>query len=422
MSIALIDATSMYASAEKIFDPAIRHRPVIVLSNNDGAIVAMCPLAKRLGDKLGIKKFSPYFLHAKAAEQAGFVVRSSNYELYADISQRLMDTCSQFGETHVYSIDECFMRFPEHYNAQMLETLGHTIRKTVWRHVRLPVGVGFGASMTLAKAANHASKKLPGATGVACISSVSDSQRILSQMQCTDIWGIGRRLGKHLETMNIHNAWQLSQQCPVLMGKKFSVLIENTVQELSGKPRFCWDDVRAAKKEIYSTRSFGQRVSDKHVLHRSLSGHVETASRKLRQQHSLSRAMVVFAASSPHDVQPFFKKSVLHKFAVPTADTRLLLKATAQCIDAIYKPGVQYYKSGISLVDLIDEKFNQADLFAQATDDTRLMNTLDSINQKFGRNTLSFASKGSQAGFAMRREFLSGCATTRWQDIPTIKC
>ncbi|QPG05488.1 Y-family DNA polymerase [Salinimonas marina] len=422
MSIALIDATSMYASAEKIFDPTIRKRPVIVLSNNDGAIVAMCPLAKRLGESLGIKKFAPYFMHAKAAKQAGFVVRSSNYELYADISQRMMDTCSQFGETHIYSIDECFMRFPEHYNMAMLEALGHTIRKTIWRQVRLPVGVGFGPSLTLAKAANHASKKLPGAMGVACLNNENTRHRVLTQMQCTDIWGIGRRLGKHLNTMGIANAWQLSQQCPALMRSRFSVLVENTVRELSGERRFSWDEQRAAKKEIYSTRSFGQRVSDKQLLHRSLIGHAEVASRKLRQQGSLSGAMMIFAASSPHDTQPFYKKSVMHRFAMPTADTRQMLKAVAASVETVFKPGVEYYKSGVGLIDLVAETHHQGDLFAQSDDDSALMSTLDKINQRFGRNSLNFASKGSQTGFAMRRDFLSACPTTRWQEIPTIKC
>ena len=422
MSIALIDATSMYASAEKIFDPRIRKRPVIVLSNNDGAIVAMCPIAKRLGEPLGIKKFSPYFMHAKAAKQAGFVVRSSNYELYADISQRMMDTCSQFGETHVYSIDECFMRFPEHYSSATLEALGNTIRKTIWRQVRLPVGVGFGPSLTLAKAANHASKKLPGAMGVACVNHKAARRQVLSQMQCADIWGIGRRLAKHLDAMGIMNAWQLSQQCPTLMRNRFSVLVENTVRELTGEPRFSWDEQRAAKKEIYSTRSFGQRISDKQLLHRSLIGHAEVAGRKLRHQGSLCGAMMIFAASSPHDTQPFYKKSVMHRFAFSTADTRHMLKAVTASVEALYKPGVQYYKSGVGLVDLVDEAHYQGDLFVQPDDDSGLMSTLDKINQRFGRNTLNFASKGTQTGFAMRRDFLSACSTTRWQEIPTIKC
>ncbi len=420
--LALIDATGMYASAEKVFDPTIRNKPVIVLSNNDGCIVAMCPIAKRLGKKLGINKFGPYFQVADKARKAGFVVKSSNYELYADISQRMMETCESFGETHIYSIDECFMRFPEEYTKDYLEALGHDLRKTIWRHVRLPVGVGFGPSLTLAKAANHASKKLPGATGVALIATYNDRKHVLSQMACDDVWGVGRRLAKRLDVMGIKNAWQLAEQPAKKIRKDFSILMENTVRELKGEAYYQWDTVRPAKKEIYSTRSFGKRVTCPVELKNALSGHGETASRKMREQNSLCAGMVIFAASSPHDNAPYFKKSVYHQFEIPTCDTRIILSAISAALPQLYKSGTRYYKCGVGLVDLHDSQYQQQDLFAVSQDDPGLMKMLDSINSRYGRHTLQFASRGIEQKFDMKREFLSKRATTRWRDIPRVVC
>ena len=416
---ALCDVTSAYASAEKIYDPTLRDKPIIVLSNNDGAVVALCPIAK----SLGFKKFVPYFQIASAARAAGVVVKSSNYELYQDVANRLFSTLERFcDDVHEYSIDEAFLAFDCALNDRNWYALGHEIKKTVWREVKIPVGVGFGQTPTLAKAANHAAKKLPGFKGSATINTYADRKHILSQMPAEEVWGIGSRLAKRLAAMNVNTAFELAQQDPKKMRKLFSILVESTVRELNGELRLTWDDVRPNKKEIYSTRSFSERIAQPDALKQALAFHAEIAGSKLRKQHSLAGAITLFAANSPHDNVPYVKRTAFKSFVTPTADTREFTKAISETIPRLFLPGVNYYKAGIGLLDICDASYHQGDLFAPTTDDPALMKTLDNINQRFGRDTMSFAAKGITRPFDMKREFLSKRFTTKWTDIPKIKC
>ncbi|MDP5032255.1 Y-family DNA polymerase [Paraglaciecola sp.] len=419
---ALCDVNSMYASCEKVFNPAIRNKPVVVLTNNDGCICAACGIAKRMG--IG-KKFVPYFQVKEALDKAGAVIRSSNYELYADLSQRMMDTCARFApDINVYSIDECFLYYGKGSSAppQGWDALATAIRKTVWREVRLPIGIGMGLTPTLAKAANHASKRIEGFNGVAVIDSEVKRKLILSHMGVTDVWGVGNRLGRRLNVMGIQTAWDLANQNPTKIRKDFSILVEGTVRELNGEVRHSWDGVRAAKKEIYSTRSFGQRITDATQLHSALASHAEVVASKLRRQKSLTSAMSVFASSSPHDSEGFFSKSYFHRFTVPTNDTRNIINVTQAAMQTLFKPGIRYYRCGVGLVDLHREELFQHDLFDQSTDSPKLMSCIDTINARFGRSTVHIAAKGFEQKFAMRREFLSPQYTTRWSDIPKIIC
>jgi DNA polymerase V len=419
---ALCDVNSMYASCEKVFDPAIRNKPVVVLTNNDGCICAACGIAKRMG--IG-KKFVPYFQIKKELEAAGAVIRSSNYELYADLSQRMMDTCARFApEMNVYSIDECFLYYGKSPTPPSggWDDLAYMIRKTVWREVRLPICVGVGESPTLAKAANHAAKRIEGFEGVAIIDTEQKRQLVLSQMAVTDVWGIGSRLGKRLNFMGVKTAWDLANKDPTQIRKDFSILVEGTVRELNGEVRNSWDAVRASKKEIYSTRSFGQRITGSTELAYALASHAEIVSTKLRKQKSLACAMTVFASSSPHDHTGYFSQSFFHRFTVPTSDTRNIIKITEEALSVLFQPGIRYYRCGVGLVDLHCEQLYQYDLFNQSCDDPKLMSCMDSINARFGRSTLHMAAKGFEQKFAMRREFLSAQYTTKWSDIPKIMC
>ena len=308
---ALVDAVSFYASAEKVFDPAIRSKPVVVLTNNDGCVCAICPIARRLN----IPKFGPYFKVKHLLEQNNVVIRSSNYELYADLSDKMMNIIARFCDTqHIYSIDESFLHF-DGYTSLIKDwhEYGHTIRRTVWRETKLPVGVGFGPTPTLAKAANHAAKKLSGFNGVAVINSEQTRQAILQRMSCEDVWGIGRRLAKKLKIMNIHTAWDLAQQNPRAMRRAFSVVVERTVSELNGITCLNWDDVRQDKREIYSTRSFGERICEPTALKTALINHVTTVANKLRAQHSLTHQLYIFAASGAHE-NKYYKKSFVKLF------------------------------------------------------------------------------------------------------------
>lgn len=416
---ALCDVTSAYASAEKIYDPTLRDKPLIVLSNNDSCCVALCPIAK----SLGFKKFVPYFQFAKEAKAAGVVIKSSNYELYQDVANRLFSTLERFSDhVYEYSIDEAFLAFDSTLKDRDWYALGHEIKKTVWREVKIPIGVGFGPTPTLAKAANHAAKKLPGFTGSATINTYADRKNILSQMDVSDTWGVGSRIAKRLHALGIKDAFSLSQQPPKKIRKLFSILLENTVRELNGEVRLSWDDVRPNKKEIYSTRSFSQRVVNQSDLKKALASHAEIATGKLRKQKSVARSMTLFAANSPHDNSHYVKRSVFVSFVMPTSDTREFLNAITEAMPKLFLPGIQYYKAGLGLLDIQDEHYLQGDLFTTQKCDHTLMAAIDNINNRYGRNTMNFASKGIDRPFDMKRKFLSKSFTTRWSDIPKIKC
>ena len=419
---ALCDVNSMYANCEKVFDPSIRKKPVVVLTNNDGCICAACGIAKKLG--VG-KKFLPYFQVKKELEEAGAIVRSSNYELYADLSQRMMDTCARFApDINIYSIDECFLYYGKNASPPELgwDDLAQVVRKTVWREVRLPICVGVGPTPTLAKAANHAAKRMDGFQGTAVIDNDVQRKHILSNMALTDIWGIGNRLGKRLNFMGVQTAWDLANKNPTQIRKDFSILVESTVRELNGEVRHTWDDARPSKKEIYSTRSFGQRITEKSELQQAMASHCETVAAKLRRQKSLASAMTLFASSSPHDEEGYFKKSFFHRFEVPTNDTRIIMRVIDNAISELFQSGVRYYRCGVGLVDLHCEHLYQFDLFSQSLDNPKLMSCIDNINARFGRSTMQFAAKGTEQKFAMRRQFLSPQYTTKWDDVPKIIC
>ena len=420
---ALCDVNSMYASCEKVFDPSIRNRPVVVLTNNDGQICAACGIAKRMG--IG-KKFVPFFQVKDELEQAGAVIRSSNYELYAALSQRLMDTCSKFApHTHIYSIDECFLFYGKHSTYIPPEGwVQHAtnIRRTVWREVRLPIGVGIAKTPTLAKAANHAAKRIEGYNGIAVIDNEQTRKHILTNMNVTDVWGIGRRIGARLNALGITTALQLANQPPALVRKQFSVLAESTVHELNGRVMLNWDEVRAPKKEIYSSRSFGQRITEFAQLRYALAVHAEIAAAKLRRQGGLANSLTIFATSSPHDSSGYYRKSVFHRFTVPTADSRLIMAACTQAVETIFKEGIRFYRCGVGLLDLSDASSYQLDLFSQTTDSPGLMQLIDSINHKYGRGTVHLAGQGAGHKFTMRREFLSPQFLTRWADLPRLHC
>jgi DNA polymerase V len=415
----LVDAVSYYASAEKVFDPSIRNKPVVVLTNNDGCICAVCPIAK----KLGVPKFTPYFKIKHLLAKHNVVIRSSNYELYAELSERMMNVIARYADnSYVYSIDESFLHF-KNYDSLIKNwhQYGHDIRRTVWRETRLPVGVGFGTTPTLAKAANHASKKLSGFDGVAVINDNASRKEILSRMLLTDVWGIGSCLGKRLSILGIKNAWELANQSPKVMRKQFSVVVERTVNELNGIPCLHWDDVRQDKKEIFSTRSMGQRVTDYHTLKAAITSHGCIVTRKTRKQNSLIKRLLIFASSSPHD-DNYYKKSLIYEFPVATDNTLKIAEAISCVFDSIYLSGVNFYRCGVGAIMLENHQFKQQDMFNASVNNPKLMKCYDSINHRYGNGTVEVAAAGQQDKWQMRRNFLSPSYTTKWRDIPKIIC
>lgn len=416
---ALVDATSFYASAEKVFDPSIRKKPVVVLSNNDGCIVAASPEAK----KLSIPKFEPYFKLKHQLAKHNVVIRSSNYELYADLSDKMMAVINQFSDKHyVYSIDEAFLKFDGYDNViPNWYDYGQLIRRTVWRSTKLPVGVGFGPTPTLAKAANHAAKKFPDATGVAVIDNEKNRKHILSRLALGDVWGVGKRLSKKLNLFGINTALDLANQSPKHMRKQFSVVLERTIEELNGHTCLSWDDVKQRKKEIYSTRSFGERVTCPHALKASLITHCAIVTKKLRQQHSLAKRIIIFAHSSPFE-DGYYKKSFIQALPVASCDSTVFANVVNTIFPQLYKPCVRYYKAGIGAIELEDDSFVQTDMFNASQDKPKLMQCMDEINKRYGVTSACLASEIQSNDWHMKRTFLSPRYTTYWPDIPRVKC
>jgi DNA polymerase V len=416
---ALVDAVSFYASAEKVFDPSIRNKPVVVLTNNDGCICAVCPIARRLG----IPKFKPYFQIKALLQKHGVVVRSSNYELYADLSERMMNVISRYCDNqYIYSIDESFLQF-KNYTGIIKDwhQYGHEIRRAIWKETRLPVGVGFGTTSTLAKAANHAAKKLAGYNGVAIIDNAQSAKDILAKMDVNEVWGIGTKISQRLKQQNINTAHELSMQCPKAMRKQFSVITERTVNELNGVSCFTWDDVKEPKREIFSTRSFGQRIVDIHSLHAALTTHSAIVAKKVRRQSSLIKKLLIFASSSPHD-ENYYKQAIVYRFPVATDNSCDIAKAVSLVLADIYIQGVLFYRCGVGAIELESRRYQQPDLFLPDNSNPILMNCLDSINNRYGQGTLTLGAEGKSNSWEMKRHFLSPQYTSNWRDIPKIRC
>lgn len=415
----LVDATSFYASVEKVFDPSIRNKPVVVLTNNDGCVCAVCPIAK----KLGIPKFTPYFQIKDLLHKHGVVVRSSNYELYADLSERMMTIIARYCDNqHVYSIDEAFLYFDRfHHVIDNWYEYGHQIRKAIWKETRLPVGVGFGTTATLAKAANHASKKLDGFDGVAIIDGGKSAEPILRRMKTSDVWGIGSRISKKLAEQHIYTAFDLAKQSPKEIRNRYSVVSERTVNELNGISCLSWDEVKEPKKEIFSTRSFGERISDYNVLKAALSSHACIVAKKLRSQSSQAKKVMIFASNSPHD-NHYYKQAIVYSFVMPTNNSSQLSHVISQVLPSIYQTGIHFYRCGVGAIELASNQFKQGDLFMVDKNNLALMQCFDSINNRYGAGSINIASAGQTKKWNMKRHFLSPQYTTNWHDIPKIRC
>ena len=439
----LVDATSFYASAEKVFDASIRNKPVVVLTNNDGCICAVCPIAK----KLGIPKFTPYYQVKSLLDKYDVVVRSSNYELYADLSERMMTVIARFCDNiHIYSIDEAFLYFDRYHNAITdWYAYGHQLRQAIWREVRLPVGVGFASTATLAKAANHAAKKLSGFDGVAVISEQAQATAILQRMKVNEVWGIGSRLSKKLAQQHIYSADDLAKQSAKHIRAQYSVVTERTVNELNGIACLSWCDVKEPKNEIFSTRSFGQKVTDPNTLQNALAYHASVVAKKLRQQASLVTKLVIFASNSPHNHsrqniapqsnapqsitqqnkfsdQHYYKASIIYSFIVATDDSRHLVQAVANVMEKIYRQGIVFYRCGVGAIAVTSRQYQQHDLFLPTHNNAALMSCFDQINQRYGENTIAIASANKTQQWQMKRQFLSPQYTTNWRHIPKIIC
>jgi len=415
----LIDCNSFYASCERVFRPDLAKVPIVVLSNNDG-----CVIARSYDAKPYVRMGEPYFQIKHKLKQHGIIPFSSNYALYGDMSERVMTLIeSMVPSVEVYSIDEAFVDLT---GITDLDGLGRQIRSQVLRCAGIPVGVGIAQTKTLAKLANHTAKRLQAQTGgVVNICDPIKRDWVLRNTDVSEVWGVGRRMKVHLDTMGIKSAMDLAKADPWTLRKNFSVVIEKTARELAGTPCLELDEPDPPKHEICCSRMFGTRLTELAPIKEAVATYMMRASEKLRAQNSLCKKVRVSIRTgmfNPEEAK--YANGVVIDMPYPTDDVRLLTKAAVDALGRIYRPGFKYSKAEVLLMNLCQPGEYTDDLFAasQPTESTKVMAVLDQINERWGRGTLRAASVPSNPEWAMRREMMSQSYTTRLDQLWTINC
>lgn len=383
---ALCDVNAFYASCETVFRPDLDGRPVVVLSNNDGCVIARNAEAKPF-----VKMGEPYFSQRDAFRRHGVIAFSSNYELYADMSNRVMTTLEELSpHVELYSIDEAFCDLSGVRNCRDLTDFGREIRETVLQRTHLTVGVGIAQTKTLAKLANHAAKKWQRQTGgVVDLSNVERQRKLMAALPADDVWGVGRRISRKLESMGIKTVLQLADTDIRFIRKHFSVVLERTVRELRGEPCLELEEFVPAKQEIICSRSFGGRIAEYESMRQAICCYASRAAEKLRREHQFCRFISAFVKTSPFASQePYYGNSSAVKLLTPTQDSRDIISAATRCLDAIWKEGYRYQKAGVMLGDFFSQGVAQLNLFddnAPRQNSAALMQILDQLNVNKGR-------------------------------------
>jgi DNA polymerase V len=420
-AMALVDVNNFYVSCERVFNPKLRGRPVVVLSNNDGCIISRSAEAKALDIPMG----APWFKVRKYAEQEGVIAYSSNYALYADMSNRVMSVLRQFCPSQeVYSIDESFLDLTA-FSRRDLTAYAQQLRQTVLQSTGLPVCVGIASSKTLAKLANHCAKQHIRLNGVCNfntmpITLVDDTLR---DIDVSHVWGIGRHLSKHMHDADIHTAYDLKVSDAATMRQRFNVVMEKTVRELNGTTCLELEQIRGPQQQILSTRSFGRPVRDLQSLAEAVTLYTTRAGEKLRKRRLYAGSVYVYIRTSPfRDAQQQYDNSLRLPLHIATNDTLQLVQAALMALRQIYRPGYDYMKAGVSLGELVTAEAQQQDLFQSTASHEkagRLMHALDTINQKMGRATLKLASEGvqRQQPWRMKQALKSPAYTTSWDAL-----
>ncbi|MCG8362165.1 MAG: Y-family DNA polymerase [Pseudanabaenales cyanobacterium] len=414
---ALVDCNNFYASCERLFQPRLRTQPIIVLSNNDGCVVARSQEAKQLDIKMG----TPYFKVKALCDRHNVAVFSSNYQLYGDLSQRVMETLRQFTpDLEVYSIDEAFLSL-DGFSHLDVAAYAQEIRTRVGQWTGIPVSIGIGPTKTLAKIANHVAKRRT-QTGVFDLRDQTLQSEILATLPVQDIWGIGRRWAKKLPKFGIQTALQLREADPALIRRHFTVVGERLVRELNGDSCLPLENLMA-KQNIMSSKSFGSLQTEFQPIAEALSCYAARACEKMRGQGSKAQGIHVMLRTSKFRQDcPQYSNGMNYGFPAPTSDTRVIAKAAKHCLAQIYRPGYAYQKTGVMLTDLISDSVQQQDLFQRGDDrrSERLMAVMDALNAQMGRKALYLAAQGNERSWRMRCDRRSPRYTTQWEELPTV--
>ena len=419
-AFALVDCNNFYASCERAFNPALENKPIIILSNNDGCVIARSNEAKALGIQMG----EPYFKCQATCQTEGIHVFSSNYELYGDMSARVMALLSQFcPDMEVYSIDEAFLSFTS-FNHYHLPTLATNMRQTIKQCTGIPVSIGIGPTKTLAKIANIVAKNHT-KEGVFDLSDPELCRHILQQFPVAKIWGVGRRIAARLTAFNIHTAADLKKADLKLMRREFSVVMEKMISELNGISCLPLEESPPPKKQIVSSRSFGRPVVKITELEEAISSYTARACIKLRKQQSIASGIQVFLETNFfRDDKKQYANSINYYFTNPTSDTRLITNIAKICMNKLYRKNFEYKKAGIMLLDVIPAATKQYDLITKSDTSTSdvVMDTMDKINERFGKKSVFLCAEGTVQPWRMQRNYISKRYTTRLDELLVVKC
>lgn len=415
--MALVDCNNFYVSCERLFNPSLRGVPVVVLSNNDGNVIARSPEAKSKGVEFAI----PSFQLRSLIEKGELKALSSNYALYGDMSRRVMDTVASFSpDVEVYSIDEAFVSLSgitENY-----EEMGRLLRHTVYRHTGIPVSVGIAPTKTLAKLANRHAKKN---SGVHVILSETSRRQICDAMAVTDIWGVGEQYAAKLHSAGIYTASQFAEADPRWVQREMTIMGLRTATELRGIPCIAAEESPAPKKGITSSRSFGRPVTTYEEMREAVTRYTSRAAEKLRREGALAAVLAVYITTNRFRDEPQYSASLATELAVPSSHTPELIRIAQALLDRIFKDGFSYKKTSIIIPEIHHRHEAQLSLFHYSAKEReqqyRLMETVDSLNRRFGRNRVFFGTSGMKRDWDMRRRFLSPRYTTCWHELPVVR-
>ena len=418
---ALADCNSFYASCERVFNPKLNNRPVVVLSNNDGCIVARTNEAKELGIKMG----EPLFKAKKIIEKYNVKVFSSNYALYGSMSNRVMKILEQsFPNIEIYSIDEAFMEISDLKKIYDYSEYAKKIREIILKWTGIPVSIGIGETKTLAKIANQIAKDNPKINGVFDITKIKNKEKILKKIKVGKIWGIGNKLSKFLIKNNIYNAYEFIKQDNRWVRKNMNVLGLKTKMELNGISCYYLENSFKQRKSCCVSRSFGKRITSLKNMREAVSTYISRAAEKIRNEKLVSNNINLYIRTSPFKkvAKEYYSNSVSIPLNFPTNNTIILNKATLLGLNKIFKKGYLYQKAGVILSGLENE---HSDLNLFEEDDKKkefLMNAFDFINQKYGNNSVRIASEGIEKKWLMKRSKCSSNFTTNLKDLLVVKC
>ena len=417
---ALIDCNNFYASCERVFNPSLNGKPIVILSNNDGCVIARSNEAKELNIDMG----QPYFKIENELKKHNVIAFSSNYTLYGDLSQRVMNTLAEFTpEIEIYSIDESFLNFEGFELLGNLKDYGTSIRNTVFRNTGIPVSVGFAQTKTLAKLSNRLAKKNKSYNGVCVLDSNEKIIEALKIVKIGDVWGVGRQFETLLNNHDVITAYDFINLPEAWVKTHLSVVGLRMQKELKGIKCIALELTTATKQNICTSRSFGRYLTDKAIIGEAMSNFASRCASKLRKDKTVCSVIQIILYTNRHkpELPQYFANKTIH-LPVPTNSTIEIINYALKALDIVFKDGYRYMKCGVIVSGIVPENRVQQDMFdnLDRTKHSKVNNILDTLNKKYGADVLRIGSLGVAKQWNLKAEKLSRCYSTRWSDLITI--